>query len=298
MKFCPKCGKQLDDNALFCAYCGAQFAQSQQNSGVDAQGYYIPSGGGVTQPPLQPYIPPVRKKNKTLPIILIALAVVLVMIIVVVVIGVVSGGDDDTGSSNNSSYSVDNGDEGNTEEFASELFFGEVVGNIYTNQSMGVNVPLPSSDWYFLSDSEIASDYCSGEAEIDATSGKAYIEDGEKSYFDAVLYDTTTNDNVSVQIMKPSDTSWSSAKVLGEVFDGACTNYEDMNATVLEKDRDLGYVQIGSYSYDFAHLSVNYLGVEISQYIAVAQVDSGYVIITFSGYFDGDIYGFINSYFN
>ena len=46
MKVCPKCGMQLDDNAMFCSKCGTQFSapnqQNQQNQ-QQAPVYAVPA---------------------------------------------------------------------------------------------------------------------------------------------------------------------------------------------------------------------------------------------------------------
>ena len=57
MKFCPKCGNQISDDAMFCPFCGSNFqqdgqaAQQPQQPGAPAQAYYPPQ-------PAVNYIPP------------------------------------------------------------------------------------------------------------------------------------------------------------------------------------------------------------------------------------------------
>ncbi len=55
MKICPNCHTQLDDAALFCTNCGAQFASSQPNPYQQAPNYNQPPYGYAPAPAYDPY---------------------------------------------------------------------------------------------------------------------------------------------------------------------------------------------------------------------------------------------------
>lgn len=53
MKVCPNCNAQLNDDAMFCGNCGAQFAAPQNPQG----GYQQPQPNGYTNQQYQPQMP-------------------------------------------------------------------------------------------------------------------------------------------------------------------------------------------------------------------------------------------------
>lgn len=56
MKFCTKCGAQLDDNATVCGNCGNNIGNNANFNNQEQQNYY--------QPPVQQYIDPYDHTNE------------------------------------------------------------------------------------------------------------------------------------------------------------------------------------------------------------------------------------------
>lgn len=104
--FCPKCGKQINDNDIFCAYCGETMipgdpgtmpAADQISSPPANQPQPAPSYAQHPQPFSQPY--PVKKKKGGAAAIIIALSVLLAAAVGGIIFLIVSNSDDDDADS-------------------------------------------------------------------------------------------------------------------------------------------------------------------------------------------------------
>lgn len=78
MPYCPKCGKENDENSKFCQKCGGLITGSPMTQPSQP----IPQTQPYNQPP---YIPPKKKNN-----IMIVVGVIIVVIIVIVAIAALS----------------------------------------------------------------------------------------------------------------------------------------------------------------------------------------------------------------
>lgn len=89
MKFCTKCGTQLNDDSKFCNTCGAQQAIQPQNPQPQyAQPHYAqPQYGAPVPPANQP-----KKKSKIWIIPVAAVAAVLMAVLIVFIVKLNSGG--------------------------------------------------------------------------------------------------------------------------------------------------------------------------------------------------------------
>ena len=100
--FCPKCGAQNPDGALFCAGCGASLsfnsaapANDAAPQSPDENSYQAPQQPQYQAPgeaPQQPRYQPPRKSNKKAIIISVVAAVVLIAVLTTVLVVVLGGG--------------------------------------------------------------------------------------------------------------------------------------------------------------------------------------------------------------
>ena len=63
MKFCPTCGAQLEDEALFCTACGAKLVPAQPDPAVQPQEPVVQPQEPVAQAQ-QPVVPPVQQNQQ------------------------------------------------------------------------------------------------------------------------------------------------------------------------------------------------------------------------------------------
>ncbi len=136
--FCPNCGTQLEDNALFCGSCGTRMSADQQPQQAQPQyeqpqyqqpQYEQPQYQQYGQPQYQQYgQPQAPKKNKT-PIFIAIGAVAAVAVIALVLVLVLGGG------SNNSAKG------------AIELYFDIMQGDADRIEDMA-----PKAVWDYMED--------------------------------------------------------------------------------------------------------------------------------------------------
>ena len=65
--FCRNCGKQIDDHAAFCGYCGTPVTKSASGNGRISGSMAGGFGGGNYQPPYESAPPEPVKKGKKKP---------------------------------------------------------------------------------------------------------------------------------------------------------------------------------------------------------------------------------------
>lgn len=294
MKYCSNCGAAIPDEATFCSYCGAQiqegYYQSQNNqttvydydNNTNVQNTYnsYPNQYGNQYN----YEPPKKKKNKG--------AVAAIIIVVVLALGVIGGFAQKfaQNSKYRDDYSFSDDELNNEDTTQSKQFeFGKIENNKYSNDFVDLHIDLPSEEWAFLSDEEIADTFLDG-ASIDPINNKAYAEtENEKSYFDTVLYNKNTNENIQVQLMQGLTYNHknSNAKdMLKSLFVQAEDQFQDLGITVSDKKIFDEERKIGPNTYYSGMLDLKVLSNDMCQLYSMTKIgEDTYVaiIITSSG---------------
>lgn len=295
MKLCRTCGAPMEDEVTFCPMCGAKNEDVNTNGettvlddisdettvldNTDDETTVlnpndVPAYVNVSQ---QPEYPKQKKKLGKGAIIAIVIACVFATIAVIVAAGVIA--------ENNKQRNLDSAlndieipemdqdilDYSNPfSEYLSDL--GIVEGKNYTNEKYNFNFHLPSSDWKFMDNQEMA-EYHSGASYDDENMKYYFPEDQGKTYYDMSMYNTETREVFEVMILK-SDGKM--AFTLGDYFEALA----DMYTTQFDdfKSEDAGIVSFGDTVYSVKKFSEKVNGVNCYQYIAGSKVDDNTIV--------------------
>lgn len=289
MKICKTCGAPMEDEAAFCPMCGGK---NESNNYSDEGTTVLNSNNTDRYEGNFQNTQPVAAKKKKMSKGLIAVIVILCVLVLAAIGAIVEK------SVNNSKYrddySFSDSDMG-TEDYENydnnevNLFeFGTVENNTYSNNFADLHIDLPSESWSFMTSEEIANDYLGG-ASLDTVNDKAYSEnETEKSYFDTVLYNYETNENIQVQLVQGltySHKNSSAQDMLDALLSQVDSQYVSMGYSVTDKSKYDYDASIGVNDYALASIDISISdGAEIGQLYAITKVgEDTFVVIVISG---------------
>lgn len=294
MKLCRTCGAPMEDEAVFCPMCGAENEKNTANQKTTVLNNTSEETTVLNQNDVSVYanIPrqsePAKQKKKLSKgaIIAIAIACVFAIIAVITVVGVIAENNRqrnlDSALNDIEIPKIDQDILDYSNPFSEESsVIGTSTGNTYVNEYADLNFHTPSSDWKLLSNDEIYDYYWQSGAnvEFDDSTGKTYLSNGSgKCYYDMLMYNERTNQNIQTMIVDCGDDA--STVTLGQYFDYMEEGLKETYGNISLESTGVATIGINTYSVKSVHFTVS--DKELVQYYIGSKVGRCFVIIAVS----------------
>lgn len=293
MKLCRTCGAPMEDEATFCPMCGAKNEDNKSDETTEFNNTGekttvlnpndVPTYINVSQ---QPEPPKQKKKLGKGAIIAIVIACVFATITVIIAAGVIAENNKqrnlDSALNDIEIPEIDQDILDFTNPFSEESsVIGTSTGNTYVNEYADLNFHTPSSDWKLLSNDEIYDYYWQSGAnvEFDDSTGKTYLSNGSgKCYYDMLMYNERTNQNIQTMIVDCGDDA--STVTLGQYFDYMEEGLKETYGNISLESTGIATIGINTYSVKSVHFTVS--DKELVQYYIGSKVGRCFVIIAVS----------------
>lgn len=284
MKLCKTCGAPMDDEATFCPMCGSK----NENNNANEETTVLNPNDVPTYINVSQQLENTKQKKKLNK----GVIAIIIILAILVLAGIGSFAEKYIQNSQyRDEYSFSNNDLklDSYDSDAVKLFeFGTVKDGIYSNDFADLHITLPSEEWTFMSSEEIISNYLQN-GSLDTVNDKVYLEnDSEKSYFDMVMYNTVTNENIQVQLMQGltyTHKNSSAQDMLNALLSQSESQYSSMGYVVTDKSKYDDSIYIGMNEYYTASLTIELSdNATTCQKYAVTKIgEDTFVVIAISG---------------